>query len=136
MVLVDAGVWIDYFGGVKTWQTDWLDREAGTIAIGVTDLALCELLQGVRSDKEYSSLLRDMANIDVFDTGGKTLAIATAENYRFLRKRGITVRKTIDCIQATFCIAEGFSLLHRDRDFDGFERLLGLKVVHPRAVNS
>jgi len=131
MVLVDTNIWIDYFGGVKSPHTDWLDQAVGKVQLGLTDLNLCELLQGVRDDAQFVWLRREMRRFDVFDTGGEALAIAAAENYRFLRKQGYTVRKTIDSFIATYCLREGHALLHHDRDFDPFERLLGLQVIHP-----
>ncbi len=69
--------------------------------------------------------------MSVLSSGGVEIAVAAAENYRILRTKGITVRKTIDCLIATFCIREGHELLHRDRDFDPFEMHLGLQVIHP-----
>jgi predicted nucleic acid-binding protein len=74
---------------------------------------------------------REMSKFEVFDTGGTELAVASAQNYRLLRTRGLTIRKTIDCLIATFCLMAGHSLLHRDHDFDPFEKQLGLRVLHP-----
>jgi predicted nucleic acid-binding protein len=99
--------------------------------VALTDLILCEVLQGIRRDVLFTSVRHDLLKFVIFETGGSDLALASAANYRELRKRGITVRSTIDCLIATFCIREGHSLLHRDRDYDAFERHLGLSVVHP-----
>jgi len=131
MVLADTTIWIDYFGGARNVQTDWLDQAVGNVELGITDLSLCELLQGVRSDAQFNWLRGEMRRFDVLNTGGEALAIASAENYRLLRTKGFTVRKTIDCLIATYCLIEGHTLLHRDRDFDPFEAHLGLQVVHP-----
>jgi len=131
MVLADTTVWIDYFGGLRNAQTDWLDQSAGHVEIGLADLSLCELLQGVRSDAQFIWLRDEMRRFDVLNTGGEALAIASAENYRLLRTKGYTVRKAIDCLIATYCLVEGHELLHRDRNFDPFEAHLGLQVVHP-----
>jgi predicted nucleic acid-binding protein len=128
---VDTTVWIDYLGGVKNADTDWLDREVNRQRLGLTDLILCEVLQGIRDDISFSRVLRELRRFEVFDTGGTELAIAAARNYRDLRQRGYTVRKTIDCWIATFCLQERHSLLHRDRDFDPFESELGLTVIRP-----
>jgi predicted nucleic acid-binding protein len=106
MVIVDTTVWVDYLNDVTTAETEWLDSDAARV-------------------------LRDLRRFQAFETGGVELATAAARNYRLLRARGRTVRKTIDCLIATFCIREGHSLLHCDRDFDPFEQLLGLAVVHP-----
>jgi predicted nucleic acid-binding protein len=89
------------------------------------------LLQGLKDDRQVESSRRALAGCVIFDWGGEAMAVAAALNYRRLRIAGITVRKTIDCVIATYCIRNGHTLLHRDRDFDGFERHLGLKVVHP-----
>jgi predicted nucleic acid-binding protein len=131
MTIVDTTVWIDYLGGTANPHTDWLDRELKQQRLGLTDLILCEILQGIRGDSTFSRVHRDLSKFEVFDTGGKPLAVASAQNYRFLRSRGHTVRKTIDCLIATFCLTEQHSLLHRDRDFDPFEKYLGLRVLHP-----
>jgi predicted nucleic acid-binding protein len=131
LVIVDTTVWIDYLTGVRNAETDWLDRELDRHRLGLTDLILCEVLRGIRDEASFGRALREFRRFEVFKTGGAELAIAAARNYRKLRQRGYTVRKTIDCWIATFCIRERHSLLHRDRDFDPFEALLGLVVVRP-----
>lgn len=131
MVIVDTTVWIDYLGGAKNAHTIWLDGELDRQRLGLTDLILCEVLQGIRADSTFTQVLRDLSKFHVFNTGGADLALAAARNYRVLRGTGHTVRKTIDCLIATFCVEARHSLLHRDRDFDPFERYLGLHVVHP-----
>jgi predicted nucleic acid-binding protein len=99
--------------------------------MGLTDVILCEVLQGIREDAAFGRVLRELRRFEIFESDGADLAVTAARNYRKLRKRGYTVRKTIDCWIATFCIQEGHSLLHRDRDFDPFESELGLTVIHP-----
>jgi predicted nucleic acid-binding protein len=131
VTIVDSTVWIDYFRGRSTAQTDWLDQHAGTDPIGLTDLVLCDVLQGVRDERVLPKLQKDLSAFHVFDTGGAALATAAAANYRALRRRGRTVRGTIDCLIATFCLLNGHTLLHDDRDYDAFEEELGLAVVHP-----
>jgi predicted nucleic acid-binding protein len=131
MVIVDTTVWIDYLGGVANQQTSWLDHELGRQRLGLTDLILCEVLQGIRNDAAFTQVRRDLLKFQLFDTGGTDLAVASAQNYRSLRRAGYTVRKTIDCLIATFCLEAGHELLHRDHDFDPFEQHLGLRVVHP-----
>jgi predicted nucleic acid-binding protein len=133
MVLVDTSVWIDYYAGIRSPQTDWLDESVGRVTIGLTDLHLTEFLQGIRDERHPDIYLRSLSEFLILTTGGRSLAVASATNYRLLRKRGITIRKTIDCLIATFCLLEGHSLLHNDRDFEPFEKYLGLKVVHPKA---
>ncbi len=132
MIIVDTSVWIDYFSGVDNLQTTWLDQRITHLGLGITDLILCELLQGAREERMFREVRRRMSRFEFFNTGGEQIAIASANNYRQLRSRGVTVRKTIDCIIATFCLEQGHSLLHRDRDFDPFERHLGLHVIHPQ----
>jgi len=131
VIIVDTTVWIDYIGGHETPHATWLDAAIPVTRLGLTDLILCEILQGVRGEAQARRLTSEMARFEVFTTGGRELAIAAAANYRALRSRGVTVRKTIDCLIATFCILDGHSLLHGDRDYDPFEKLLGLQVVHP-----
>ena len=131
MTIVDTTVWIDYLGGTVNPRTDWLDRELNQQRLGLTDLILCEILQGIRADPDFTRVRRDLSRFDVFDTGGEALAVASAQNYRLLRSHGRTVRKTIDCLIATFCVVEGHALLHHDHDFDPFEKHLGLRVIHP-----
>ncbi|MGD0270319.1 MAG: PIN domain nuclease [Candidatus Sulfotelmatobacter sp.] len=130
MVIVDTTVWIDYLRGTQNPETAWLDREMQVQRLGLTDLILCEVLQGIREQRAFAQARRDLLGFEVFHTGGSEMAMATAENYRELRQRGYTVHKTIDCLIATFCLEAGHELLHRDRDFDCFEKLLGLRVVH------
>jgi predicted nucleic acid-binding protein len=131
MVIVDTTVWIDYFNGLHTLQTDWLDTQLTRQRLGLTDLILCEVLQGVRDDRQWQQLRRDLLKFEVFETGGINLAVAAAQIYRTLRRQGQTVRAAIDSLIATFCLLNGYDLLHNDRDYDVFEAALGLKVIHP-----
>lgn len=130
MVIVDTTVWVDYFRDVSHPETDWLESELDRQRLGIIDIILCEVLQGVRDDAEATSVERQLLKLEVFHTGGIDLARDAARNYRTLRSHGHTVRKTIDCLIATFCIREQHSLLHRDRDFDPFETFLALSVIH------
>lgn len=131
MVIIDTTVWVDYLRGARNKETNYLDREAARQRFGLTDLILCETLQGISDEKSCTRVLHELRNFELFETGGADLAIEAARNFRRLRERGRTVRKTIDCLIATFCLQYAHSLLHRDRDFDPFEELLGLTVVHP-----
>lgn len=131
MVIVDTTVWVDYFHGVDNSETQWLDTELDRERLGLTDIILCEVLQGVRDDVVAKAVERSLLKLEVFELGGIALAREAAHNYRALRSRGYTVRKTIDCLIATFCLRGDHSLLHRDRDFDPFEKFLALSVVHP-----
>ena len=131
MVIVDTTVWIDYLQGVTNRETAWVHAELDRQRLGLTDVILCEVLQGVRDERAAKDVERQLLKLQVFESGGIDLALEAARNYRMLRSRGHTVRRTIDCLIATFCIREDHSLLHRDRDFDAFEKFLGLSVVHP-----
>jgi predicted nucleic acid-binding protein len=131
VVIVDTTVWVDYFQGVENPETDWLNTELDRQRLGLTDIILCEVLQGVRDDVVEKEVERRLLSLEVFDTGGVTEALEAARNYRALRGRGLSVRKTIDCLIATYCLRGQHSLLHRDRDFDPFEKFLDLLVIHP-----
>src|SRR5579863_5783511 len=101
MTIVDTTVWIDYLRGIANAHTDWLDRELNRQRLGLTDLILCEVLQGIGGDSTFTRVLRDLSKFEVFDTGGEALAVAAARNYRSLRSRGHTVRKTVACLIAS-----------------------------------
>lgn len=131
MVIVDTTVWIDYLQGLNNPETDWVHAELDRQRLGLTDVILCEVLQGVRDEGVAKQVERQLLKLRVFETGGVDLARDAARNYRTLRGRGYTVRKTIDCLIATFCLREQHALLHRDRDFDPFEQVLSLSVIHP-----
>jgi predicted nucleic acid-binding protein len=131
VVIVDTTVWIDYLQGAQNAETAWLDTELNRQRLGLTNIILCEVLQVVRDDVIAKQVETSLTKCEVFDMGGVVLAREAARNYRTLRSRGHTVRKTIDCLIATFCLRGEHSLLHRDRDFEPFEKLLGLSVIHP-----
>ncbi|MBF0204618.1 MAG: PIN domain nuclease [Desulfamplus sp.] len=127
MILVDTSVWVDFFNGNKSSQTEKLEHFLSSTVIIVGDLILAELLQGFRNDKDYQiakSLLQECELVQLCDI---ELAIKSAQNYRILRKKGITIRKTIDCIIATYCIEKNIPLLFSDRDFEPFVNNLNLK---------
>lgn len=129
MVLVDSSVWINYFNGKNTWQTEVLDQMISQIPLFTGDLILTEVLQGFRNENEYQKAKEVMSILALQQLGGYEIAIKSAENYRKLRKRGITVRKTIDVIIGTFCINEKIPLLHDDKDFEPMVKYLGLKSI-------
>ena len=130
MIIPETSVWVDYLNGVTSAATERLDYEFNNGSLAVLDLILCEVLQGYRDDREYEKVRRQFETVEFCETGGKAFAIAAANNFRYLRKKGITVRKTIDCLIATYCIEHGHILLHKDRDFDPFEKHLKLRVLH------
>jgi predicted nucleic acid-binding protein len=129
VILVDSSVWIDYFNGVKNRQTEFLYQEIGDTNFAVGDLIYGEVMQGFRSDKDYKIAYDFFEELPMLFLLGKESALASAQNYRFLRKKGITVRKTIDCYIATYCIKKNIPLLHSDRDFDPFVEHLGLSSI-------
>ena len=131
MVIVDSRVWIDFLAARVSPETLFVKKEFVGRKIGLVDLILCEVLQGLDDEASFERIRLLLTMLPVIDTGGARLAIASARNYRALRARGHTVRKTIDCLIATFCIEQGYALLHCDRDFDPFEKHLGLRVIHP-----
>lgn len=134
-VIVDSAVLIDYLANRSTPQTEWLDRHLSRRRIGITTLILTEVLQGIRGEKQFDEALEVLRRFAVFEVGSCDLAIRSARNYRKLRQLGITIRNTIDCLTATFCIDGGYELLHNDRDFDPFEEQLHLRVVGRNTAN-
>lgn len=129
MICVDTSVWIDYFNGKVTRQTDFLDSLLGREPVVVGDLILTEVLQGFREDEDFN---RAQALFGCFlfrPMLGKELAVKSAANYRHLRKKGITIAKTIDVMIATFCIENGLPLLHNDKDFEPMTKHLRLETL-------
>ena len=132
MILVDSSVWIDYFNGQRTWQTNLLDNLLSDVPVIIGDLILAEILQGFRTDSDYESAKSHLSALPFHEIGGYQVAVQSAQNYRMLRKKGVTVRKTIDVMIGTYCILEGLPLLHDDRDFDLMVSHLSLKVISPK----
>ena len=131
MILVDSGVWIDYFTGIDNKQTDTLNVTLGVQSVAAGDLILTEVLQGFRHDSDYRTAKALFDNVTIFDMLGRDMAIRSAENFRALRKKGITIRKTADVIIASFCIKQKLPLLFSDKDFKPFVKYLGLTEVCP-----
>jgi predicted nucleic acid-binding protein len=129
LILVDSSVWIDYFRGSITAQTEKLDQLLSSEPLAIGDLILTEVLQGFDDERDFNKARKMLTALTVVELGGQETAIQAARNFRALRKRGVTVRKTIDTVIATRCIESGHDLLHSDRDFDPFVDHLGLRVV-------
>ncbi|MCK0509971.1 type II toxin-antitoxin system VapC family toxin [Aromatoleum buckelii] len=127
MILVDSSVWIDYFRGTVTPQTEKLDSLLGVEPVATGDLILAEVLQGFSSERDFNQAKKLMTALVIIDLGGQEIAIQAARNFRSLRALGVTVRKTIDTVIATRCIESGLALLCSDRDFDPFVKHLGLR---------
>ncbi len=131
MILVDSSVWIDYFRGVSTPQTDLLDTLVGAQPLAIGDLVLTEVLQGFTSDRDFNAALGLLTALTIVDIAGQDMAVQAARNFSILRAQGVTVRKTIDTLIATRCIESGHVLLYSDRDFDPFVQHLGLQSAFP-----
>ena len=126
MILVDSSVWIDYFRGKVTPRADRLDALLGVEPVAIGDLMLAEVLQGFDGDRAFRQALAMLRTLEIIDIGGQEIAVQAARNFRTLRAKGITVRKTIDTLIATRCIEDGLPLLYSDRDFDPFVEHLGM----------
>jgi predicted nucleic acid-binding protein len=133
VILVDSSVWVDYFRSADTPQVTLLDSLFGRTRIAVGDLVAAEVLQGVRDDKEFKLVKKVFDSFTHIDLCGYDLALKASDNYRILRAKGITVRKTIDTLIATRCIEDGLTLLHSDRDFVPFAKHLGLREAYSEA---
>lgn len=129
MILVDSSVWIDFFRNRATPQAEWLDRNLGSEGLVIGDLILAEVLQGFTSDRGFNEARRMLGRLEPVVIGGAELAVEAARNYRKLRAVGVTARGTVDVLIATRCLVSGLRLLHSDRDFDAFEKHLGLRTV-------
>ena len=131
MILVDSSVWIDYFRGTSTPQTDRLDALLGSEPVITGDLILTEVLQGFARDRDFNIARRLLTSLDMVNLAGRDIAIQATRNFRALRALGITVRKTIDTVIATRCMESGFLLLYSDKDFEPFVQHLGLHSAFP-----
>jgi hypothetical protein len=130
MILVDTSVWIDYFRGVVTPQSDKLDVLLGVEQLLTGDLILTEVLQGFVSDRDFNQARKLLASFPLIPLVGEDVASQAARNFRKLRILGITIRKTTDTLIATSCIEKELSLLYSDRDLDPFVQHLGLRSAN------
>lgn len=129
MIVADSSVWIDFFRGTASQETDLLASLLRRRVLQIGDLILVEVLQGFRRRSDFEMARRALDLLPQVDMVGRDVALASAENYRLLRAKGVTVRKTIDVIIATFCIRGGHVLLHADRDFEPMREHLGLRTL-------
>ena len=129
MIFVDSTVWIDYFRGRDTTQTNTLDKLFGSGQLIIGDLVLTEVLQGFLLEEQFTEGLTLFNTLHIVRLGGYQVSVQAARNFRILRGYGFTIRKTIDSLIATRCLLSGYELLHNDRDFIPFEKHLGLKCV-------
>ena len=126
MIFVDSSVWIDYFNGTQTPAAEKLDLILGSSPICIGDIVLTEVLQGFRNDKDFNTAKDILSSLNVVNVLDTAIALKSANNFRTLRKKGLTVRKTIDVIIATYCIENSIPLLYSDKDFIPFHKHLGL----------
>ena len=128
MIFLDSTVLIEYFNDNSTWQVEALLSILGKELVVLGDYVFLEVLQGFKKEKDYRNAKEILFAFPIYNIGGRDNAVNSANSFRFLRKKGITIRKTLDVMIATFCIENNFTLLHNDKDFDPFEKHLGLKV--------
>lgn len=129
MIVVDSSVWIDYFGGKTTPAAEKLDSLLGQTSIAAGDLMLVEVLQGFRKDRDFVQARELLLSLTIVKLLNTSIALKSAANFRALRKKGVTVRKTIDTIIATYCIENRLALLYSDKDFQPFQEHLKLQSV-------
>ncbi|MDD5322086.1 MAG: PIN domain nuclease [Methylococcales bacterium] len=129
MILVDSSVWIDYFNGNTTIASEKLDSMLGMRLISTGDLILTEVLQGFKNDSDFTTAKSLMCVLPVHNMVGHEISLKSVDNFRLLRKKGITIRKTIDVLIATYCIENQLILLHSDKDFSPFQQHLGLLTI-------
>jgi predicted nucleic acid-binding protein len=129
MIVVDSSIWIDFFNGVETPFSNKLDSILGVEPIAIGDVILAEVLQGFVNDLDFRRAKKLLTEFAILEMVGEKNAIKSAENYRLLRKKGITIRKTMDCLIATYCIEKKHRLLFQDKDFIPFVDHLGLKML-------
>ena len=129
MIVVDSSVWIDYFGGKTTPAAEKLDSLLGQTPIAAGDLMLVEVLQGFRKDRGFVQARELLLSLTIVKLLNTSIALKSAANFRALRKKGVTVRKTIDTIITTYCIENRLALLYSDKDFQPFQEHLKLQSV-------
>jgi predicted nucleic acid-binding protein len=134
VILVDASVWIDYFRGTSTPQAEQLDALLGNEPITIGDLTLTEVLQGFISDRDFNQAMKLLTSLSIVALAGRDMAIKAARNFRALRALGVTTRKTIDTLIATYCMENGYALLYSDKDFDPFVAHLGLRSASATGI--
>jgi predicted nucleic acid-binding protein len=134
VILVDASVWIDYFRGTSTPQAEQLDALLGNEPITIGDLTLTEVLQGFISARDFNQAMKLLTSLSIVALAGRDMAIKAARNFRALRALGVTTRKTIDTLIATYCMENGYALLYSDKDFDPFVAHLGLRSASATGI--
>ena len=136
MILVDTTVWVDYFRGISSPEERALTRliESGNELLCLTDIILTEILQGISSEAEYRKTLHFLERVPCLTAKAPATFLHAAELYRRCRKKGATVRSTVDCLIAAVCVENKASLLHHDADFQALARHAGLRVIDPAKI--
>lgn len=129
MVIVDTSAWIEYFKGGIPHIVEKVDQCLERDLVGIGDLVYCEIMQGLRAPRQRSQISTLLLSLPQFDMVGFSIAEKSAANYRLLRSKGITIRKTIDVLIGTFCAENGLRIVHRDSDFDLMAKHIGLEVL-------
>jgi len=129
MIVCDSSVWIAWFNGYPSKKADLLHELLDNEQIVMLDVILLELLQGFKRDKDYNTARRLLSSLETFPALGSENVLTTAGYYRGLRKKGVTIRKTIDMMIAGWCMQYNVPLLHDDRDFDLIALHLPLKII-------
>jgi predicted nucleic acid-binding protein len=130
VIVVDSSVWIDFLNGRKASHVERLQAALGVDEIIVGDLMLCEVLQGLGSERDAQQVESLLRRFELVPMAGDAIAVSAARNFRSLRRRGITIRKTIDLLIGTWCIENRRPLLHNDSDFKPMAQHLGLMETH------
>lgn len=129
MVIVDTSAWIEYLKDGVPEVVEKVDRSLEQDLVAIGDLVYCEVMQGIRSSRERSQVSSLLLSLPQFDMVGFDMAEKSAANYRLLRSKGVTVRKTIDVLIGTFCAEHGLQIVHHDSDFDLMAKHIGLDVL-------
>jgi len=130
MVIVDTSAWIEYLGDGVPAVVDKVDLCLDQELVGIGDLIYCEVMQGIRSPRERRRVSDLLLSLRQFDMVGFKMAEVSASNYRLLRSKGVTVRKTIDVLIGTFCAERKLQLIHHDSDFDRMAKHIGLDIFY------
>lgn len=130
MIVVDTSIWIDFFRGKSTRKVDQfvtlVEDDAG---IAITDVVLTEILQGLRSESDVRKVERRLALFDILRLDDLDDFRRAAALYRGARRKGVTIRRTLDCLIASVCIREAVPILHADADFDRLADCSDLQIA-------
>jgi predicted nucleic acid-binding protein len=129
MIMVDTSVWIDFLKGANSTERQVLhELIENEEEISITGIILTEILQGIKEEKEFQTTRKYLLEFPVFEPKGTATYNEAASIFRSCRKKGKTVRSTVDCLIAAICLENDLSVFHKDRDFDIIRECAGLKV--------